>query len=147
MTHEHRTVESVESVDHVVHDPVVQPAVAQPAVVERGLDTVVTGPSTGTVLRRVVTLLFGILQTLIVLRIVLLLLAANQDNGIVAFVLGVTDPFVEPFRGIFSLDTVSGRTESVFDLGAVVALIGWTLIEALVLAVVGLVDRRREVVA
>jgi hypothetical protein len=147
MTHEHRTVESVESVDHVVHDPVVQPAVAQPAVVERGLDTVVTGPSTGTVLRRVVTLLFGILQTLIVLRIVLLLLAANQDNGIVAFVLGVTDPFVEPFRGIFSLDTVAGRTESVFDLGAVVALIGWTLIEALVLAIVGLVDRRREVVA
>ena len=147
MTHEHRTVESVESVDHVVHDPVVQPAVAQPAVVERGLDTVVTGPSTGTVLRRVVTLLFGILQTLIVLRIVLLLLAANQDNGIVAFVLGVTDPFVEPFRGIFSLDTVAGRTESVFDLGAVVALIGLTLIEALVLAIVGLVDRRREVVA
>ena len=116
-------------------------------MLERGVDTVVTGPSTGTILRRVVTLLFGILQTLIVLRIVLLLLAANQDNGIVAFILGVTDPFVEPFRGIFWLDAVSGRTGSVFDLGAVVALIGWTLIEALVLAIVGLVDRRREVVA
>lgn len=145
MTHEHRTVEEI---DQTYAPAVVErPVVAERAVVDRGVDTVVTGPSTGTVLRRVVTLLFGILQVLIVLRIVLLLLAANQDNGIVAFILGATDPFVEPFRGIFQMDAVSGRTESVFDLGAVVALIGWTLIEALVLAIVGLVDRRREVVA
>ena len=127
MTHEHRVVEPI------VHEPVV-------------VDPVATGPSTATVLRRVVTLLFGILQALIVLRIVLLLLAANADNGIVALIYGATDPFIDPFRGIFNIDSVRGRTDSVLDVGAIVALIGWTLIEALVLAIVGITDRRREVV-
>jgi uncharacterized protein YggT (Ycf19 family) len=126
---------------------VVERRVVDRPVAAHGVDTVVTGPSTGTLLRRIVTLLFGILQVLIVLRIVLLLLAANQDNSIVSFILGATDPFVEPFRGIFDLDTVRGRTGSIFDVGAIVALVGWTLVEALVLAIVGLVDRRREVVA
>jgi uncharacterized protein YggT (Ycf19 family) len=103
------------------------------------------GPSALTVLRRIVTLLFGILQALIVLRIVLLLLAANQDNSIVAFILGVSDPFVEPFRGVFRLDEVRGKTGSLLDIGAVVALVGWTLIEALVLGIVGILERRRPV--
>jgi hypothetical protein len=143
MSREYRTVEEVDPAT----DTVVERRVVDRPVVDRGVDTVVTGPSTGTVLRRVVTLLFGILQVLIVLRIVLLLLAANQDNGIVAFILGATDPFIEPFRGIFDFDTVRGRTGSIFDMGALVALVAWTLIEALILAIVGLVDRRREVVA
>jgi YggT family protein len=131
MTYERRVVEEVD---------------AQPAVVERRVVRD-SGPSSSTILRRIVTLIFGILQALIVLRVVLLLLAANQDNSIVAFILSVTDPFVDPFRGMFSLDQVRGRTGSILDVGALVALVGWTLIEALILAIVGIVDRRREVVA
>jgi uncharacterized protein YggT (Ycf19 family) len=112
-------------------------------VVERPVDV---GPSPLETARRLVYLLFGILQALIVIRIILLLLNANDANDIVNFVMAVTDPFVEPFRGVFQLDRVHGASGSVLDVAAIVALIGWTLIEALVLGILGLADRRRVAV-
>jgi hypothetical protein len=60
----------------------------------------------------------------------------------VAFILSVTDPFVEPFRGMFALDRVGADQGSVLDVAALVALIGWTLIEALVLAALRIFARR-----
>jgi uncharacterized protein YggT (Ycf19 family) len=98
-------------------------------------------PSAGDVLRRVVAIAFGILQALLILRIILLLLVANRDNGVVQLVLSATDPFVEPFRGMFQLDRVSARNGSVLDVAAIVALVGWTLVEALVLAILGVFRR------
>ena len=112
-----------------------------PVVHER----VVTTTSPIDTIRRIVWLLFGILQALIVLRIILLLLNANEGNDIVSFIVGVTDPFVEPFRNMFSLNQVNGASGSVLDVAAIVALIAWTLIEALVLGVVSLADRRSTV--
>jgi uncharacterized protein YggT (Ycf19 family) len=102
------------------------------------------GPTAGEMIRRIVLLGFGILQGLIVLRIILLLLIANQANEVVAFVLGVTDPFVEPFRGMFQLDRVGAESGSVLDVAALVALIAWTLVEALVLALLSIGARRGE---
>lgn len=101
------------------------------------------GPTGGELLRRIVMLLFGILQALLILRIILLLLGANQDNGLVSMILGITDLFVEPFRGMFSLDRVTAN-RSMLDVAAIVALIGWTLLEALILAVLSLGARRGE---
>jgi uncharacterized protein YggT (Ycf19 family) len=120
-------------------DPVVDPPGAARTTTERRV--VREGPSGGEMARRVVVLLFGILQALLILRIVLLVLIANRDNTIVSAILSITDAFVEPFRGMFSLDRVTaGR--SMLDIAAVVALIGWTLIEALVVAVLGIGARR-----
>jgi YGGT family len=102
------------------------------------------GPTAGEMIRRVVMLLFGILQALLILRIVLLLLIANQSNEIVAAILNFTDIFVEPFRGMFRLDKVGSNQGSVLDVAAVVALIGWTLIEAAVIAVLSIGARRGE---
>jgi uncharacterized protein YggT (Ycf19 family) len=102
------------------------------------------GPTPGEMVRRVVMLGFGILQGLIIVRIVLLLLIANQGNDIVGFVLGATDPFVEPFRGMFQLDRVGADSGSVLDVAAVVALLGWTLVEVLVLALLSIGARRSE---
>jgi uncharacterized protein YggT (Ycf19 family) len=96
------------------------------------------------VLRRFVTLAFGVLQGLLILRIILLLLVANAGNDVVAFVLGVTDPFVEPFRGMFQLNEVNADQGSTLDIAAIVALIGWTLIEMLVIAALSLGARRGE---
>ncbi|MDQ2674797.1 MAG: YggT family protein, partial [Chloroflexota bacterium] len=95
--------------------------------------------------RRVVSLLFGILAVLIGLRILLLLLVANEQNDIVDFVYNVTEPFVAPFRGIFSFDTVTPGGGSVLDVAAVVALIGWLLIYILIMAILRLGDRDRAV--
>ena len=97
--------------------------------------------------RRVLSLLFGILAVLIGLRILLLLLVANQSNAIVDFVFNVTEPFVAPFRGIFSMDAVSPGGGSVFDIAAVVALVGWLLIYLLLMAILRLGDRDRVSVA
>ena len=91
---------------------------------------------------KIVAFLFGILQALLVLRIVLLLLVANQDNAIVSWVLSVTDPFVEPFRGVFNLDEIEGQRGAVLDVAAVVAIIAWSLIETLILSVLRLIGRR-----
>jgi hypothetical protein len=126
--------------DHVV----ARPTYESDRVVTREA-TYRSGPTGGEVIRRFVMLLFGILQALLILRIILLLLVANTGNDIVALILGVTDPFVEPFRGMFQLDRVTeDQTQATLDIAAVVALIGWTLLEALILAVLSLGARRGE---
>jgi uncharacterized protein YggT (Ycf19 family) len=101
--------------------------------------TVDAGPMS--LLRRVVGLLFGVMVVLIGLRILLLLIVANQSNAIVDFIYNVTEPLVAPFRGILSLDTVTPGGGSVFDIAALVALIGWLLIYLLIMAVLRLGDR------
>jgi hypothetical protein len=104
-----------------------------------------TGPGPLGMVQRIVSLLFGILAVLIGLRILLLLLVANEGNAIVDFVYGVTEPFVAPFRGIFSIETVRAG-QSTLDVGAVVALVGWLLIYLLIMAVLRLGDRDRATV-
>jgi len=99
------------------------------------------GPGGATVAARIVTFAFGILQALLILRIVLLLLIANPGNGIVDAIFSITQPFVDPFIGMFSLDRVTaGR--SVLDVAAVVALVAWTLLEAVILAALRIFSRR-----
>lgn len=129
--------------------PPAQPAGSQVNVNARPADTgpayVDDGPGPMYYVRRVLSLLFGILAVLIGLRILLLLLVANQQNSIVDFVYDVTEPFVAPFRGIFNFDTVSPGGNSVLDVAAVVALIGWLLIYVLLMAILRLGDRRTTV--
>ncbi len=100
------------------------------------------GPSTVAVLSRIVTFLFGILQALLILRIILLLLVANTGNDVVSLILTITDPFVEPFRGMFAIDRVTADQGSKLDVAAIVALIGWTLVEVLILAALRIFSRR-----
>ena len=136
-------------------DEPIDPVVSRRAYVDQADATVVQPAGSRSVVRehstanvsgwatalRAVGLVFGILQALLILRIVLLLLGAQHGNDIVALILGVTDPFVEPFRGMFRFDRVAA-SGSVFDVAAVVAFIGWTLIEALVIAIMRLASRR-----
>ena len=53
----------------------------------------------------------------------------------------LTDPFVEPFRGMFSLDKATAG-KSVLDVAALVALVAWTLIEMLIIAGLRIFTRR-----
>jgi hypothetical protein len=92
--------------------------------------------------RRVVVLLFAILQVLIVLRIILLALGASTANAIVDFIYSFTEPFVAPFYGMFNIDQVSPNGAAVFDIAALVALIGYFLLELLILAILSIGDRR-----
>jgi hypothetical protein len=102
------------------------------------------GPGAGEMIRRIVMLLFGILQALLIIRIILLLLVANRDNDVVGFILGITQPFVEPFISMFSFTRVTADSGATLDVAAVVALIAWTLLEALIIAALSIGARRGE---
>jgi uncharacterized protein YggT (Ycf19 family) len=119
-------------------DPVA-PAGSRRTVSERVVEP--AGPGPVALAARIVTFAFGVLQVLLVLRIILLLLVANTGNEIVSFILGVTDPFVEPFIGMFDLNRVTSG-DQVLDVAAIVALIGWTLVEVLILAGIRIFSRR-----
>jgi uncharacterized protein YggT (Ycf19 family) len=125
--------------------PVAAPVVAAgPAPVVTRQPAPAARPRRGAlyVIRRVVAFLFGILQTLLILRIVLLLLHANPDNNIVDWIYSVTQPFVDPFVGMFQLDSVTSAKGSVVDIAAIVALVAWSLIETLIVSLLRLFDRR-----
>jgi YGGT family len=132
MTFQRRVVRTDETVDPVY------PAGQQ--VVD---STTVVSPSGGELGRRLVVLIFGIIQLLIVLRIVLLLLDAREGNDIVSFILNASQIFVAPFIGIFNVDALKAGG-SVLDVAAIAALVGWTVLEAIALWIVNLF--RRETV-
>jgi hypothetical protein len=111
------------------------------AVVER---RVTRTPSGGEVAGRIVVLLFGIIQVLIILRIVLLLLNAREGNDIVSFILNTSQIFVAPFNGMLNVNNLESGG-SVLDVAAILALIGWTVLEALILAAVGVFRREPSV--
>jgi hypothetical protein len=113
-----------------VSDP--SPMVTNSSVVS---ETVRHSPSGAETARRVIVFLFGLVQVLIVVRIVLLLAYANQANGLVRFVYDASAIFVGPFDGILHTNAVRAGA-SVLDVAALVALVGWTILEALILALV-----------
>ena len=117
------------------------PAYNRDSVVER---RVTRTPSGGELARRVVVLLFGIIQVLIILRIVLLLLNAREGNDLVAAILNTSQIFVGPFEGMLNTNALHAGG-SVFDIAAVLALVGWTVLEAIILAAVGIFRREPTV--
>jgi hypothetical protein len=126
MTYNERTV--VHEDDHLDHGT----AVSSRSVEMR--------PSGASIAGRIVILLFGIIQVLIILRIVFLLLDAREGNDIVSWVLNASQIFVEPFEGMLGTNALAAGG-SMLDIAAVLALIGWTLLEALILAAVGVFRR------
>lgn len=83
---------------------------------------------------RIIYYIVGFITVLLLLRIVLLLLAANQGNGFVDFIYAVSGLFAMPFYGIFNYTPVYGS--SVLELSSIVAiliyaLVGWGLVKLL----------------
>ena len=103
-------------------------------------ETVRRTPSGAETWRRVVVFIFGIIQALIAIRIVLLLADANQANQLVKFIYDASAIFVGPFDGILHTNAVRAGA-SVFDIAALVAIIGWTILEFLIIAGIGIARR------
>ncbi|MCI0583548.1 MAG: hypothetical protein L0227_11795 [Chloroflexi bacterium] len=97
-------------------------------------------PSGGEVTRRVLALIFGIIQALIGLRIVLLLLDAREAIALVAFILDMSQLFVAPFEGIFRTNALTSGG-SILDIAAIAALVGWTVLEAIAFWIVNVFRR------
>jgi hypothetical protein len=87
--------------------------------------------SPGAMVERVILFIFGLIIGLILLRIVLLLVAARQGNDLVSFIYNLSEIFVAPFRGILRIEEVEAG-QVALDVGAIVAIVGWLIIAALV---------------
>lgn len=99
------------------------------------------GPGPSELSRRIIVLVFGLIQLLIGARILLLLLDAREANPIVSAILNVSEVFVAPFEGILRTDALTS-SGSILDVTAIVALVGWTILELVLIWVIGIFRHR-----
>ena len=91
---------------------------------------------------RVITLLFTVLEVLLLIRFAMKVLGANPQQPLVAGLYGMTEPLVRPFQGIWP----QANTPVVFDLPALLAIVFLFLIAALVVALVRAIAGNRTAV-
>lgn len=77
--------------------------------------------------------LFGIIEGLIGLRVLLRMMAANPNNPFAAFLYGITEPLVFPFQGLTAQPAADGFVLELSSIiGMVVyALLAWALVKAI----------------
>ena len=137
--HDHDTTERVERYER--ERIVERPAVTTPAASNVNVGPTTTAAATNTVwaVTRVVTLLFTVLEVLLLLRFVLKLMGANANQRLVSGLYGVTEPLVRPFQGIFP----EPAGPPVLDLAALLAVVFFFLIAALIVALVRAITSAR----
>lgn len=80
--------------------------------------------------KRIVGGIFGVIETILGLRLVVTLLGANSDNGFIRFIRSITQFIVGIFEGIFPKTAVDEAANAVFEPAIfiamiIVALIAW----------------------
>jgi uncharacterized protein YggT (Ycf19 family) len=135
-TVDRRDHDTTERVDRYERERVVdRPAYSTPSA-----SNVNVGPTNATTVRndtvwtvtRVVTLLFTVLEVLLLLRFVLKLFGANANQPLVSGLYGITEPLVRPFQGIFP----QPAGPPALDLAALLAVGFFFLVAALIVALV-----------
>lgn len=89
-------------------------------------------------------LLFGIIDGMLLMRLLLKLMAANTDVPFTGFVYGFSDIFLTPFRGILAT-WVSGR--SVLELSVLMAIIVYALIAYVLARLIAIIFSRSVMVS
>lgn len=100
-----------------------------------------TGPGSPELTRRIIVLVFGLIQLVIGARILLLVLDAREGNGLVSGILSISQLFVAPFDGILRTNNLHAAG-SILDITAIVAFIGWTVLELIAIWAVGIFRRQ-----
>ena len=76
----------------------------------------------------------GILEFLLVLRLVINLFSANLDNGFKIFIFGVTKVIIAPFGSLLGMPAIEG---SVFEMTTLVAMAAYALIFWIIISLNG----------
>ncbi len=126
-------VERIEHVEHIHDDPRL-PASANVNVGSGGAANQPVWTAT-----RVVTLVFSVLEVLLLLRFTFKLARANANQPLVASLYGVTEPLTKPFQGIFP----EPPGVVIVDVPALLAIVFLFLIAALIVALVRAVTSPR----
>lgn len=79
---------------------------------------------------QIIWLLFGGLEALIGIRVILMLIGANPANGFTAFVYQLTQLFLWPFQSLIANPTFQNMTLEVTSIIAMIvyALLGWLIV-------------------
>lgn len=99
-------------------------------------------PSNNETARRIVVLVFGLIQIVLGLRIVFLVLDARAGNLLVSIINNLGGVLTAPFQGILQIGAVAAGG-SVLDIAAVVALVGWTIVELIAIWSLGIFRHER----
>lgn len=135
--HPTERVERVERVEHVHDRPTAATAPTGPNVNVGGA----ASPTPVWTVTSVVTLLFTVLEVLLLLRFIFKIAGANANQALVAALYGVTDPLTRPFQGIFP----EPQGPPVLDVAALLAIVFLFLIGALIVALVRAITTPRSV--
>jgi uncharacterized protein YggT (Ycf19 family) len=138
MAIDRRDPDTTERVDRYERERIVERPSAYPAPgssnVNVGPTSTTAGAAASTVVltvTRVITLIFSVLEVLLALRFILKLLGANAQQPLIAGLYRITEPLVRPFQGIFPQPSFAA-----FDLPALLAIVFFFLLGALVIAIV-----------
>jgi uncharacterized protein YggT (Ycf19 family) len=85
-------------------------------------------------------LILGVMEALIITRVILKLLAANPSSGFVRVVYTVSAPLVAPFQGIFPTPATQN---SVLELSSLVAIAVYALIAWGIVRLIAIFGRRQ----
>ena len=136
---EHPTerVERVERIEHE-HERVVP---AEPAASNVNVGGTATAPKPVWTVTSVVTLIFTVLEVLLLLRFMFKLMGANGGQPLVAALYAVTEPLTRPFQGIFPIPD----SPPIVDIPALLAIVFLFLIGALIVALVRAITAPRAI--
>jgi len=122
--HPTERVERVERYEQVREVPATTPA-ANVNVGSAGATSIWTATN-------VVTLIFTVLEVLLLLRIVFKLTGANSNQPLIRALYGATEPLVRPFQGIFP----EPQGPPVLDIAALLSIVFLFLVALLIVALV-----------
>ncbi|MEP6693505.1 MAG: YggT family protein [Chloroflexota bacterium] len=123
--HPTERVERVERYEQVRERPMAVPAASNVNVGSRTPTTIWTATN-------VVTLVFTVLEVLLLLRFVFKLTGANSNQPLIAALYGATEPLVRPFQGIFP----EPQGPPVLDIAALLSITFLFLVALLIVALV-----------
>jgi len=89
-------------------------------------------------------LLFGIIDGLLIIRLLLKVMAANPDVAFTSFVYGITNVFLAPFSGLLPA-WVSGR--SILEPTVIIAFVVYALIAYVVARIIAITFNRNVTVS
>jgi len=77
----------------------------------------------------IVYYILGIIESLLILRLIFKILGANAESGFVSFIYTISEFFIAPFTAIFPVATGQGvATVSVLEPAVIVAMVVYGLI-------------------
>ena len=133
--HPTERVERVERYEQVRERPVTsRPTAANVSVASGGATSVWTATN-------VVTLVFTVLEVLLLLRFAFKLFGANSNQPLIAALYGATEPLVRQFQGIFA----EPQGPPVLDIAALLAIVFLFLVALLIVALVRAITNPRRV--